>query len=164
VQVPEQVVIERGAHPDEPLAVIDQQPDVEFDAGQLRDRQPLNALPERRSGDGDGVDAVGPAAIAPGAALVGHQPRRDPDHALAVDEQKPLEGTGDMATVLKRPHALVAQAAGPLKGRREPAVTDLDSGVPEQLAGARGDGSQRVRALVHVRTEHDHDLRPFHPI
>jgi hypothetical protein len=31
VQVPEQVVVERGAHPNEPFAMIDQQPDVELD-------------------------------------------------------------------------------------------------------------------------------------
>jgi len=38
VQVPEQIVVECGAHPNEPFAVIDQQPDVELDAGQLGDR------------------------------------------------------------------------------------------------------------------------------
>jgi hypothetical protein len=58
MQVPEQVVVERGAHPDQPFAVIDQQPDVEFDAGELGDRQPLDAFPERRAGDGKRVDAV----------------------------------------------------------------------------------------------------------
>jgi hypothetical protein len=58
VQVPEQVVIERGAHADEPLAVIDEQPDVEFDAGELGDGQPLDAFAQRRAGDGERVDAV----------------------------------------------------------------------------------------------------------
>jgi hypothetical protein len=72
VQVPEQVVVERGAHPDEPFAVIDQQPDVELDAGQLGHRQPVDAFAQRRAGDGEGIDAVGLAAITPGAALAGH--------------------------------------------------------------------------------------------
>ena len=39
--MPEQLVVERGAHPDQAFAVIDQQPDVELDAGQLGDRQAL---------------------------------------------------------------------------------------------------------------------------
>jgi hypothetical protein len=36
VQVPEQVVVERDATADQPFAVIDQQPDIELDARQLR--------------------------------------------------------------------------------------------------------------------------------
>ena len=126
VQVPEQVVVERGAHPDEPFAVIDQQPDVELDAGQLGDRQPLDALAQRRAGDGDRVDAVGLAALAAAAALAGHQPGRDPDDALAADEQEPLEGARDMPAVLQRPHPLVAQAARPIQRRGEPALADRD--------------------------------------
>src|SRR5215207_6558444 len=59
VQVPEQIVVECGAHPNEPFAVIDQQPDVELDAGQLGDRQPVNAFPERSAGDSHRVDQVG---------------------------------------------------------------------------------------------------------
>ena len=90
--MPEQVVVERGAHPDETLAVIDEQPDVELDAGQLGDRQPLDALAQRGAGDGERVDQVGLAAVAAAAPLAGHQPRRDPDDALATDEQEPLEG------------------------------------------------------------------------
>ena len=58
MQVPKQVVIERGAHPHEPFAVIDQQPNVELDAGQLRDGEPLDALPERGAGDRERVDSA----------------------------------------------------------------------------------------------------------
>ena len=43
--MPEQVVIERGAHANEPFAVIDQQPDVELDAGQLRRPAGARRLP-----------------------------------------------------------------------------------------------------------------------
>ena len=119
--MPEQVVVERDAHPNEPFAVIDQQPDVELDAGQLGDRQPVQAFAQRRPGDGDRVDAVGLAAIAAGAALAGHQPRRDANDALAVDEQKPLEGARDVPAVLQRPDPLVAQAARPVQRRGEAA-------------------------------------------
>jgi hypothetical protein len=120
VQVPEQVVVERGAHPHEPFAVIDQQPDVELDAGQLGDRQPLHALAQGRAGDGQRVDAVGLTAITAGAALAGHQPGRHANDALAADEQEPLEGTGHMATVLQRPHPTVAQPPGPLQPAANP--------------------------------------------
>ena len=58
--MPEQIVVERGAHPDEPLAMIDQQPELELHASQLGGRQPLKAFAQRRAGDGDRVDAVGP--------------------------------------------------------------------------------------------------------
>ena len=63
------------------------------------------------------VDAVGLAAIAAAAALAGHQPGRDPDDALAADEQEPLERARDVPAVLDRPHPLVAQAARPLQRR-----------------------------------------------
>jgi hypothetical protein len=164
VQVPEQIVVERGAHPDEPFAVIDQQPDIQFDAGQLGHRQPLHALAQRRARDGERVDAVRLAAITAGATLSGHQPRRHADDPLAVDEQEPLKRARDVAAVLQRPDPFVAQAGGPIERRGEPAVTNLDRLVVEQLAGTRADGGEGVRALVQVRAEHDHGLRPFHPI
>ena len=69
-----------------------------------------------------------------------------------------------MATVLQRPNPVVAHAAGPGQRRGEPAVTDLDRLLAQQLAGARADGREGVSPLVHVRAEHDHGLRPFHPI
>jgi hypothetical protein len=37
VQVPNRVVVKRGAHPNERFAVINEQPDVELDAGQFGD-------------------------------------------------------------------------------------------------------------------------------
>ena len=58
-----------------------------------RHRQPVDAFAQRGAGDRDRVDAVGLSAVATTAALAGHQPRRDPDHAFAMDKQKPLEGT-----------------------------------------------------------------------
>jgi hypothetical protein len=72
VQVPEQVVIDRGAHANQAFAVIDQQPDRELDAGRLRDRQPIDTFPGRGAGNGECVDAIGLAAITAAAALAGH--------------------------------------------------------------------------------------------
>jgi hypothetical protein len=73
----------RGAHGLKSFAVIDQQADVELDAGQLGHGQPLDALAQRRARDGQRVDAIGLAAIAAGAPLVGHQPGGHANDALA---------------------------------------------------------------------------------
>jgi hypothetical protein len=61
-----------------------------------------------------------------------------------MQKQEPLEGTADMATVLQCPDPVVAQAAGPGKRRGEPAVTDPDRLLAQQLAGARADGREGV--------------------
>jgi hypothetical protein len=162
VQVPEQVVVERDPHANEPFAVIDQQPDVELNSGQLGDRQAVQAFAQCGPADGDGVDAIGLAAIAAAAALARRQPRRDANHALATDEQKPLESSRDVPAVLQRPDPLAAQAASPVQGRGKAASADLDGLLSSHLAGRRADRGDRVRSLVHVRTEHDHDPVPFH--
>ena len=142
--------------------MIDEQPDVELDAGQLSDRQALQTLAQRRPRDRDGIDAIGLAAITRAAALARRQPRRDPDHALAMDEQKPLKRARDVPAILQRPNPLAAQTARPLQRRGKAALANLDGLLTGKLAGARSDRSDRVRSLVHVRTEHDHDPRPFH--
>jgi hypothetical protein len=79
-----------------------------------------------------------------------------------MNEQEPLEGAGDVSAVLQRPDPLGAQAARPIKSRGEPAITDPDGLVAQQLAARCGSRGDCVRALVHVRTDHDHVLRPFH--
>src|SRR3954452_5739839 len=66
-----------------------------------------------------------------------------------------------MAAVLERPDALSVQPARPVEQRSKAARSDLDRLVAEQLAGRRCDRSDGVRALVHVRTEHDHPSRPL---
>src|SRR3954447_16526855 len=63
-----------------------------------------------------------------------------------------------MPAVLQRPHPLAIEAARPDHQRREPAGTDRDRLVPEQLTARTVDRRDRVRALVRVRPEHDHDL------
>ena len=80
---------------------------------------------------------------------------------FAASDQKPLEGARDVPAVLQRPDTLDAQSPGPLQNLVEPAGTDRRRLVSEHLARRRRDTGDRVRALVHVRTEHDHQLRPL---
>ena len=89
--MPAQVVDELGALRDEPLAVIDEQPDIELGARQLRDGKGVEAFADRGSGDRDGVDHVVLAALARGAARVGHQLRRDAHDPLAAAQQEALQ-------------------------------------------------------------------------
>ena len=98
------------------------------------------------------------AARAPRA---GHQPRRHPDHALAASDQEPLKRARDVPAVLQRPHPIAAETARPLQHLVKAAHADADRLIAEHLAGRRGDPGDRVRALVHVRTEHDHQLSPL---
>ena len=65
--MPLQRVVERNALADEALAVIDQQPQIEFGAVQLRGRQRVQAFAQRRAGDRERVDAVGLPAPASAA-------------------------------------------------------------------------------------------------
>jgi hypothetical protein len=64
VQVPLQRVVEPDACPDQPLAMVDEQADVELRSGQLGSRQRLDALGQRGARDRDRVNAVGLAALA----------------------------------------------------------------------------------------------------
>ena len=142
--------------------MIDQQADVELDPGQLGDRQTLQTFAQRRASDLQGIDAIGLAAIAAAAALAGHQPRCDANDAFAADQQKPLKRARDVAAVLKRPDPFAAQAARPIQRLRKAPSSDVNGLLTRQLARRCHDRGDRVRALVHVRTEHDHDPRPFH--
>ena len=61
-----------------------------------------------------------------------------------------------MPAVLQRPHPFAAEPARPEHQRSEALRADLDRLLAHQLAGGRRDRGDRVRALVGVRTEHDH--------
>ena len=89
--MPAQVVAQRGPLRDEPLAVIDQQPDVELRAGQPRDGQSVEAFAQRGARDRDGVDDVGFARLARRLARVDGELGCDPDDGLAAREQEPLQ-------------------------------------------------------------------------
>ena len=91
VQVPAQVVDQPCARVDQPLAMIDEQPDVELDPGELRDRQRLDPVADRRPGDRDRVDRIGLAALTRAVAPSGGQLRRDAHDAFPAREQEPLE-------------------------------------------------------------------------
>ena len=103
--MPAQVVAERGALRDQSFAVIDEQANVELRSGQLRDGERVEAFAQRRARDRDGIDDVGLAAFASGAALANGELGRDADDGLAVGEQEALERAGDVPAVLDRPHA-----------------------------------------------------------
>ena len=62
--MPLQRVIQRHALADQPLAVVDQQPQIQLGTFQLRGRQRIQAFAQRRPGDRDRVDAVGLPALA----------------------------------------------------------------------------------------------------
>src|ERR687895_1726715 len=67
-----------------------------------------------------------------------------------------------MAAVLERPDPLAAQPARPVERRGKSPLPDPDELVVEQLSRFARNRGNRVRALVHVRTEHDHGFCPFH--
>ena len=58
VQVPQQRAVEFDSVPDQPLAVIDQQPQVELWAIEMRGREALEPFLERGAGDVERVDGV----------------------------------------------------------------------------------------------------------
>ena len=142
--------------------MVDQQPQVELRAGQRRRRQCVYSRGQRGPGDGDRVDLVALATLAARAPRAGHQPCRDPNHALTARDQEPLQRAGDMAAILQCPDPFTGQAARPDQQRREAANSYTDRLIAEQFAGRAIDGGDRVRALVGVRPEHDHGPRP-HP-
>jgi hypothetical protein len=156
VQMPEQRAVELDAMADEALSVIDQQPQVELGAVQVRSREGLQTLLQRGAGNVERVDWVRLAALASALARLGGQVRRDPQHPLAALDQKPLERAGNVPAVLQRPHPLAINTARPLQQRAEPTAADRDGLLAEQLAGWRCDRGDRVRTLVSVRAEHDH--------
>jgi hypothetical protein len=61
-----------------------------------------------------------------------------------------------MPAVLQRPHPFGAQLAPPDDQRGKALGADLHRLLADQFAGCRRDRGDRVRALMDVRTEHDH--------
>jgi hypothetical protein len=109
------------------------------------------------AGDGERVDRVGLAPCAGDAELLGHHLRRHPHHCLASGEQVALEPGGQVAAVLDRPGQLVAELLpGPPdrvlmagRGRRDRPLTEL--------AADGIDRDERVRALVYIGTDNNHE-------
>jgi hypothetical protein len=160
--MPLQRVVERNALADEALAMVNEQPQIEFGALQLRRRQRIQAFAQRRPRDRNRVDAVGLPAPTSAATRVGHQLRRHAQDPLATFDQKPLERARDVPAVLHRPHPFAAEPTRPHDKRGEALGANLDGLLAHQFAGRGRDRGDRVRALVSVRTEHDHCLVHLH--
>jgi hypothetical protein len=93
--------------------VVDEQAQIELWPIQVRHREGLQALPQRRAGNVERVDRVRLAAPAGTLASFGGQVRRDPQHPLAAFDQKPLQRARDVPAILKRPHAVAIEPARP---------------------------------------------------
>jgi hypothetical protein len=113
VQMPLQRVVERNALADQPLAMVDEQPQIEFRALQLRRRRGIQAFAQRRPRDRDRVDAVGLPALTTATPCVGHQPRRDAHNTFSTLDQESLEGARHMPAVLQCLHPFAAELARP---------------------------------------------------
>jgi hypothetical protein len=87
VQMPLQRVVERDALANEALAMVHEQPQIEFGALQLRGRQRVQALAQRRPRDGDRVDAD----------------RTSPTSQIETASPDPIAPTCDQATAGIRP-------------------------------------------------------------
>src|ERR1700710_405901 len=81
--------------------------------------QLVQTFSQRGPGDRERVDLVALAALPGTGPGPGGQPGRDPDHALAARDQKPLQATGDVTAVLNGPGPLGVKAARPLQQRTE---------------------------------------------
>jgi len=122
------------------------------------------SLSARRASATASMRSVPAAATTIGAALARHQPARDPDDALATEEQEPLQRTGDMAPpVLERqirsaPRP-VAQSSAAANPRHQGWSAASNSPL---LAAAAGSVCERI---VHVRAGTIMALSgPFHRI
>jgi hypothetical protein len=139
------------------LAVIVQQPDLERLLVQERDRQRLDPFADRVARDRDRVDLIRLARPPLAPARLAHQPRRHPHHALALTNQTALQAPRHMPAVLERPHPLPAP-----KGVRLPPPGKHALGVRAHRARRHDPArrrlhrSERMRALVRVRADHDH--------
>jgi hypothetical protein len=140
----------------------DQQADVELDAGQRRRRQRLDPGRQRGTRDRHRVDVIGLPTLTARTSTGRHQPRRNAHNALTATEQEALQRARNVPAVLQGPDPLTIEPARPAQQRREPTRADLNGLVTQDLTARDIDHSQRVRALVGVRPEHDHDPRP-HP-
>ena len=162
VQVPLQRVVERAARADKPLAMVDQQPNVELRAGQLGRRQRLDAFGQRGSCDGERVDAGrtcrargSTAASWPSAASAPERPVRR-ERSETARRSPTRAGSPPAPRHARRPEP--GPTAATWSNPRAPTETSCQPSISPVAAATAGD---RVRALVHVRTEHDHQLSPL---
>ena len=154
--MPLQRVVERDALTDQPLAVIDQQPQVELGTFQLRRRQLGEAFAQRRLATAiasmlSDFPRSRPPRRAAAINLVGTRTTRSP-RSIRKRSKEPDTCRQSSSAQTRSPSSPRAQT----NERVEPSDADLDRSLAQQLAGCQPNRGDRVRALVHVRTEHDH--------
>ena len=107
--------------PNEPLAVVDQQPNVELRAGELGGRQRIQAFAQRRARDGEGVDAGRTCrarercAATPAISRVGTRTTRSP-RAIRNRSNEPetcRQSSSAQTRSPPRPRAQLSTAAKP---------------------------------------------------
>ncbi len=160
-QMPAQPVDRASPLGDEIAAMIEQQADLHRLPVQVRDRELLDPVLDDGPGDRERVDLVGLARLALTLAGRAHPLRRDTHDPLAGRQQRLLQASGHVPTVLDRPHAIVIEASGPANRGQMPGIVSLDLTTAAHPAGSLVDRRQRVRSLVGVRSDHDHVDRPF---
>ena len=87
--------------------------------------------------------------------------RRHPHDPLTGRDQRLLERPRDVPAVLDRPHPLPIEPARPAHRGQIPRPLGPDLARAALPTGPRVHGRQRMRALVRVRSDHDHPRRPF---
>ena len=132
-----------------------EQADLELGAGQPCGRECVEPLAQGRAGDRQRIDRIRFAALTHPAASVGHQPRREPDHGLAVVKQKPFKATSDVADILDHPDTLGIQRAAPFQQLPE-AVAPRGDRPLRQLAAERVGRDRGMSLLVRINSDRHH--------
>ena len=160
VQVPAQVVDQRGALVHESFAMVGELANLQGLLIELRGDEAVDPLADRCARDRERIDWIGLPGFAGAFASAGDQLRRDPDHSLAAGEQEPLEPPGDVPAVLDRPHAFLTERSSPLE---QPAVPVITRGHRSAVDLAAGESEPRRRygSLVRVHPDHDHVVCPL---
>ena len=86
--------------------------------------------------------------------------RRHAHDPLARGQQRLLKPPRTRPAVLDRPHPPVIQATSPPDRGQMTGIVSLDLPAAAHAAGSLVDRRQRVRALVRVRSDHDHMTVP----
>ncbi len=160
-EVPAQPVDDARALGDKVLAVVTQQPDLKRLLVEKRRREPLDPLAQHGASDRSRIDLVRLAGFALPAPRDPHHLRRDANDVLTRAQQRPLQAARDAPAVLKRPDALDRRRSRPPQRSPLPVVVGSDLELSDHHAGLGIDCCQSVRALVGIRSDHDHVHVPF---
>jgi hypothetical protein len=142
-------------------AMVDEQPDLHCPLVQERSRETLHSLPQHSTSDRASVDLIRLPRLALPTTGLTHHLRGNPHHTLTSSDQRLLQAPGEVPAVLDRPHPFLAELPGPAQTSPVPNLISPDLDLPSQHASGAVDCGQRMRALVDIRSDHDHYLRPF---